>query len=660
MADATMIRRCAAGRNVRRAHVTAALLILFIPFQSLFAATDAGAPDVPTQQTRVALVIGNAEYRPSMTRLSNPALDARRISAVLRDLGFTLIGDGPLLDATRTDMQEAVVALRNAARPGGVAFVFYAGHAVETQGTNYLAPVDAEIDQPADVSARMIALEWLIDQLDSVESLHKVIFLDACRDDPFTSSRRTRSLSKSVRGGLAPISGGAGGAGQSLFIGYAAAEGETAPDGASGVNSRFSGVLAAGLAAGGQSLGDAFASVSERVQALSLHDGDHVIQTPYSKSTGAAAALRFGNGNVPAARVDRRESYAATRKRDLEIAPRFIPEPTDAKIARFYIQTFHPFRSEVDVRYLNADTRQFVIGYGRRARPGDVTDRASEDAHLALDLAAATREVELLPTKFSAQQRAALLSFIYNAKLEQSLRADPSADESATPFAAWRRSSLYRCVAKPGCAKNASFGEIVDYFVGDAAHPKSVGVLSVMASSLSWVVGLAAPEDGARPGDDATASQTFYARIAEALLFYLQRPANEADLVALNYIRRSYALRSRSGDAMRSETLNDADAQLRMADAYFDALARIDGFFDRKILGEYRRAALASFLLDTSEETFLASPVFDYVRRGDYSQAAEIIAAWRDNDDGRAGVLRRRAEAEMLARDTSPFALDKS
>ena len=53
---------------------------------------------------RVALVIGNADYKGSLTRLRNPANDARGMAQVLEEIGFEVI---PLYNANRAEIGRA-------------------------------------------------------------------------------------------------------------------------------------------------------------------------------------------------------------------------------------------------------------------------------------------------------------------------------------------------------------------------------------------------------------------------------------------------------------------------------------------------------------------------------------------------------------------------
>lgn len=65
-------------------------------------------------------------------------------TAALRPLGFAMT---LLVDAGLAQMEEALLAFRGAlvAHTGAVALFYFAGHGVQSQGINYLLPVDQDV-----------------------------------------------------------------------------------------------------------------------------------------------------------------------------------------------------------------------------------------------------------------------------------------------------------------------------------------------------------------------------------------------------------------------------------------------------------------------------------------------------------------------------------
>jgi uncharacterized caspase-like protein len=102
----------------------------------------------PSQaETRVALVIGNGAYQ-NVPQLPNPPNDAADVAAALRRSGF----DTSLaVNLDRAGMDEATIKFAKAARTADVALFYYAGHALQFGGLNYLAPVDAKLTDESDL-----------------------------------------------------------------------------------------------------------------------------------------------------------------------------------------------------------------------------------------------------------------------------------------------------------------------------------------------------------------------------------------------------------------------------------------------------------------------------------------------------------------------------
>src|SRR3979490_705240 len=151
---------------------------------------------------RVAFVVGNSAYK-NVAPLPNPAVDARSMAKMLRNVGFDVVEGSNL---TRDKMTEKLLDFGKRAENADVAVFFYAGHGIAISGTNYLLPVDADIKSEMDVKlGAAINIDLTLDQTMS-DAKVKLVFLDACRDNPFaakikSSASSTRSVS--VQTGLA-------------------------------------------------------------------------------------------------------------------------------------------------------------------------------------------------------------------------------------------------------------------------------------------------------------------------------------------------------------------------------------------------------------------------------------------------------------------------
>jgi uncharacterized caspase-like protein len=89
-------------------------------------------------EKRVALVIGNRDYKAGVGPLSNPLNDIRLVGDALRSVGFEVLK--PVQNATRSEMLQAIYAFASAlknAGPDAVGFLYYSGHGAASQGEKY-------------------------------------------------------------------------------------------------------------------------------------------------------------------------------------------------------------------------------------------------------------------------------------------------------------------------------------------------------------------------------------------------------------------------------------------------------------------------------------------------------------------------------------------
>jgi uncharacterized caspase-like protein len=207
---------------------------------------------------RVAFVVGNGAYK-NVTQLPNPPIDAKAMAGVLRNAGFDVV-EG--INLTRDKMTERLLEFGKKTQGADVAVFFYAGHGIAVDGTNYLLPIDADIKSEMDVKlGNAINVDLTLDQTMS-DSKVKLVFLDACRDNPFAAKIKagasTRSVS--VQTGLAEMKSGEG-----TLIAFATGPGQTALDGQEGTNSPFTRALMANITQPGVEIQQAMTMVRAQV-----------------------------------------------------------------------------------------------------------------------------------------------------------------------------------------------------------------------------------------------------------------------------------------------------------------------------------------------------------------------------------------------------------
>src|ERR1700722_4907065 len=258
------------------------VLIIALSVIGLFASSNVAKAD-----RRVAFVVGNGAYK-NVAQLPNPPVDAKSMAGVLRNVGFEVV-EGTNL--TRDKMTERLLEFGKKAQGADVAVFFYAVHGIALGGTNYLLPIDADIKSEMDVKlGAAINIDVTLDQTMS-DAKVKLVFLDACRDNPFAakirSAARTRSVN--VQAGLAEMKSGEG-----TLIAFATGPGRPALDGQEGSHSPFTQALITNIAKPGVEIQQAMTQVRAQVS-----EQTNKAQLPWGH-TDLIGAVYLNPGEAPA------------------------------------------------------------------------------------------------------------------------------------------------------------------------------------------------------------------------------------------------------------------------------------------------------------------------------------------------------------------------
>ncbi|AVT78700.1 peptidase C14, caspase catalytic subunit p20 [Rhodopseudomonas palustris] len=263
-------------------------------------AADSSAP-------RVALVIGNTRYPDADKPLSQAVSDARGVADELKRAGFDAeLGE----DLSGDAMRRAFDRLYQRTKPGAAALVFFSGFGIQSGRQSYLIPVDAQIWTEPDVRRDGIALESVLNELNSRGASVKIALVDASRRNPF--ERRFRSFSA----GLAPVIAPSG----SLVM-YAAALSAVVTDNDS-AHSSFVGALREEIRTPGLSAEEAFNRTRTTVTRASRGE-----QVPWISSS-LAEDFVFAPGVATADKPTAEKPAAATAPVE---AAKPAPAPPEAK-----------------------------------------------------------------------------------------------------------------------------------------------------------------------------------------------------------------------------------------------------------------------------------------------------------------------------------------
>jgi hypothetical protein len=205
-----VIQTVAAGNSLTQ---VANLTDTFKTQQAETPAEDAGP------EKRIALVIGNSAYQ-SVSALANPTNDGKAISQFLTTAGFDVIQAVDLTRQQMTDVLESFSKMISDRGPNTVALVYYAGHGLQVDGENFLVPVDAKIEKEDDVAEQTVRLVDVMKTLEAVPSRVRIVILDACRNNPFST------IGDAAGKGLAIVDAPTG-----SIVAYSTAPGSEALDG---------------------------------------------------------------------------------------------------------------------------------------------------------------------------------------------------------------------------------------------------------------------------------------------------------------------------------------------------------------------------------------------------------------------------------------------
>ena len=203
---------------------------------------------------KIALCIGNANYPEG--RLKNPCNDANDVADRLELLGFVV---RKLTDASIVEIEKALKELSDELSKAHVGLFFFAGHAMQIEGTNFLTAVDSNFYSEVEAKHSSLSLDKVLDVFDKAGNATSIVLLDACRNNPFERQWRGGNTL-----GLASVYAPKG-----TIIAFSTSPGQTASDGR-GKNGAFTAALLAHIDTQNVSIEDLFKRVRNTLSASTL------------------------------------------------------------------------------------------------------------------------------------------------------------------------------------------------------------------------------------------------------------------------------------------------------------------------------------------------------------------------------------------------------
>ena len=375
---------------------------------------------------RVALVIGNSSYV-NVASLPNPANDAAAVAELFKAAGFDIVESRR--DLKNAELRRVLNNFFDSARDADFAVVYYAGHGIEIDGSNYIVPVDALLERDRDVYDETISLDRIVQSIEQARQLRLVI-LDACRENPFAQSMKRTLATRGISRGLArvdPIT-------PNTLVAFAAKAGSTAEDGR-GKHSPFTAAILNHLTTPGLDLRKAFGIIRDDVMAATNNK-----QEPYVfGSLGGADVALVPAPVVPVALTPSAQEVTAEVRREYEFAERIATKEAwdyflQAHSSGFYADLAKAQRNKLTAEEARiAATQQAKVALDEQIRLAVEGALASEQAKAAAKTKAA-EEARLAAEKKSEDAKAIVATqAVAPAKVASLSDAPPPVPINPTP-----------------------------------------------------------------------------------------------------------------------------------------------------------------------------------------------------------------------------------
>ena len=328
-----------------------------------------------------ALVIGNSSYVAG--HLRQPVNNAEAIADALEESGFRVTRK---TDVTQADLDHSVTGFARALPERSLSLFYFAGHGVESDGKNYLVPVNVRIGTERYVIGQSVDLSRTITTYDNSASSLKLFVLDVNGDSPFERMWR-RPLAERGLAAMEDLPSG-------VLVASANSNFSTSTRPVSNFSANFAQAVSTGLLnRESQPLLDYFAAIdgidmskveptaSPSTKGWSVPASDQSFPTPQSSTrfesslTGEAirtpaispvADPSFRVGTLPHSTVPTLNPGSSQASAAASRTPAITPVADPAFSGQ--TMTTRPVQSTVD-RQPRSTGRRYVSGYDRYGRP---------------------------------------------------------------------------------------------------------------------------------------------------------------------------------------------------------------------------------------------------------------------------------------------------
>jgi hypothetical protein len=301
------------------------------------------------------------------------------------------------LDLKASEMRRALRDFSDNVRDADIAIVYYAGHGIEIDGTNYVIPVDAALERDIDAFDEAIPLDRILTVIEPAKRLRLVI-LDACRDNPFNKTMKRTIGSRAIGRGLAKVEPTS----PNTLIAFAAKAGSTASDGDS-KNSPFTAALVKYLPKPGLDLRKAFGFARDDVLKVTHNRQEPFI---YGSLGGDDVALMPATA-LPSPSISPADPNATIR-RDYELAERIGTKPVWDSFISNYPTGFYTDLARAQRDRLGAEAASAAATEKAKATVNEQKRLAIEGAKVAEQAKAAAHAKAAEEARVAAERKKAI------------------------------------------------------------------------------------------------------------------------------------------------------------------------------------------------------------------------------------------------------------
>jgi uncharacterized caspase-like protein len=394
---------------------------------------------------RVALVVGNSAYQ-NVALLPNPVHDGAMIVATLKNAGFDVVDSRH--DVPAAELRRALRDFADRARDADIAVVYYAGHGMEVNGTNYLIPVDAKLERDTDVYDEAVSLDRVLVAIEPAKQLRLVI-LDACRDNPFVKSMKRTVASRAIGRGLAQVEP----ASPNTLIAYSAKAGSTALDG--DTNSPFTVALSKHLTTPGLDVRRAFGFVRDDVLKDTANRQEPFV---YGSLGGDDVPLVPAPAAAPPAPAPSAQSEA---RRDYELALQVGNKDALNAFVAQYPDGFYANLARIQLAKIAAEEARIAATEKARLAEQQRARLAAEGAPTAQQLQAAEAEAKAAEKARIAAEKATQVALEQAADAERKRATAETSTAVAAPAPAEKAQNTNVAALTPGPPPQADLAKSV-------------------------------------------------------------------------------------------------------------------------------------------------------------------------------------------------------